>query len=873
MRSAVVLALCVVVVLTADSAAGKTNQVCGRPAVAHLLQAITPDLTIDDVPTTGRPALASCDDIYTTTGGLHFKIDKFGVDCQVMPGSEAEVEPTKKQLVAFDLGRSKCSTLRKYTNHTFRAGGTIMKGDPLFSVTVRRRGRVSIHVARGFIEAGPKNVIIGPRQQSLATGARVQPAKALPGAAVASLTGSSVASVLPKLEFSRPPAGRSQTLARIFKRDRLVVGLAGGKTTGIGSQRFVRAYFRFLTRRWRLRLKIAAIGAGRQPARSLASRAIDVLVTPQPPKRTQTERLFFDRAGMRWSMTTAPDPVFFASLDRFLKNALETGAYGVRYDIAFTRPSPAYGLLRPLILPKIGCTPQPGADLTSPYNLSLALVSRPAGPFGTGLSVTRTATVTNHGARNLDCVAIHFDLFSAALVGPPRLEPASNCHPDETLEKLQAGELRITCEVGPVAAGAAASVRLIGTPTASAPVAPPLICATTDAAESAGVPEAYLGDNGQCAQIVYRNQPLIVGAADDTMKGSTVGGARSRLALLTRAGLDAAVITDNWIPGQSAPTPDQVAELSATAAAAREAGIQLFLEVTNAVPTDAPRDPVARRQFADFAAALAESASELQYVIVGNEPNNGRFWAPQYDESGAYLAASDYEALLAQTYDALKAVPREPAVTVIGGALAPRGIDVKPQKGRETRSPTAFIGDLGAAYRDDVQRGRRAPIMDAFALHPFTERPDIPPSQTHPPPSKQLGIADYPRLVSLLGSAFDGSGTKQKGSELPIYYTEYGVETFVPPGKGPYEGKQRTPRTATENQQGAFYEDAIDLASCQPTVAGLFLFHAVDDKEFARWQSGIYYLNGTAKGGLSTVRKASLAAEATTLSSCAAVAR
>ena len=862
-------------VLTASSAVGKSGKAfCGRAAVAHLITPIQPDVTINDVTMTGRPALPTCADVVTDNGELHFKIDKFGVDCQVTPGSEAVVEPTDKVLVEFDGGRSVCGTARKYTHRTFRIGKTILKGDPLFSVTIHRRGPAAVHVARGFVELGSKHVIVGPKQQSITIGARAEPAKPLPAAAVTSLTQSAVAAAVPKPQFSRPPAGRSQTLARIFRRRRLIVGLAGGATTGIGTQRFVRAYFGFLSRKWGLRpTRVSVVGATQKPGKLLASRTIDVLVTSQPPKRTQAERLFFDRTGRRWSMTTTPDPVFFASLDRFLKDALTTGEYGSRYDTAFHRTSPAYGLLRPLIFPAIGCTPQPGADLTSPYNLSLALVSQPSGPFGAGLSVTRTATVTNQGPRDLDCVAVHFDLFSTALVRPPRLQPAASCHPDETAEKLQAGELRITCEVGPVAAGANASVQLIGTPTATTPAAPPLICASTDAVESGGVPEANLGDNGQCAQIVYRNRPLIVGAADDTMKGSTVDDAKARLRLLEDAGLGAAVITGSWTPAKSAPTHDEITELGATAEAARQEGIQLFLAVSNDDPKDTPRDPLARKQFADYAAALARAAPGIQYVIVGNEPNNGRFWAPQYDDAGTYVAASDYEALLAQTYDALKAVPRDSPITVLGGALAPRGVDAKRETGRDTRSPTTFIGDLGAAYRDDIRQGRRAPIMDGFALHPFNERPDVPPSQAHPPPSKQLGIADYPRLVSLLGNAFDASGTAQKGSGLPVYYTEYGVETFVQPGDGAYEGTQRTPQTATEQRQGAYYEQAIDLAACQPTVAGLFFFHAVDDKEFARWQSGIYHLNRTAKDSLKTVRRAALAARANTLTSCAAGAR
>jgi hypothetical protein len=48
----------------------------------------------------------------------------------------------------------------------------------------------------------------------------------------------------------------------------------------------------------------------------------------------------------------------------------------------------------------------------------------------------------------------------------------------------------------------------------------------------------------------------------------------------------------------------------------------------------------------------------------------------------------------------------------------------------------------------------------------------------------------------------------------------------------------------------------VQLAFCQPTVRGLFLFHAVDEQALAGWQSGLYYVDDTAKTSLPTVRYA-----------------
>src|SRR5256885_7612656 len=101
-------------------------------------------------------------------------------------------------------------------------------------------------------------------------------------------------------------------------------------------------------------------------------------------------------------------------------------------------------------------------------------------------------------------------------------------------------------------------------------------------------------------------------------------------------------------------------------------------------------------QFAQYTAALAQALPYVRDFIVGNEPNLNRFWMPQFDKRGRDLAAPAYLAVLAQTYDALKAV--SPQINVIGGAVSPRGAD-RASASRQTHSPTTFLRDLGLAYR------------------------------------------------------------------------------------------------------------------------------------------------------------------------------
>jgi hypothetical protein len=260
-----------------------------------------------------------------------------------------------------------------------------------------------------------------------------------------------------------------------------------------------------------------------------------------------------------------------------------------------------------------------------------------------------------------------------------------------------------------------------------------------------------------------------------------------------------------------------------------------------------PLSAADRRAFADYAAALARALPEVHDVIVGNEPNADLFWMPQFDASGGDAAARAFERLLAETYDALKAV--DPKVDVIGGGLAARGVD-RPNTGRDTHSPTAFIEDLGAAYRAS---GRTKPLMDAISIHVYGESPRVPPTLTHPH-GTSIGIADYRKLVDLLGTAFDG--TAQPGRTLPVVYGEYGVETTVPAAKSESYTGREVVQPVDPQTQARYYAKAIALAACQPTVRMLFFFHVIDETRLEGLQSGLYWADGTPKPSARSVRQA-----------------
>jgi hypothetical protein len=342
---------------------------------------------------------------------------------------------------------------------------------------------------------------------------------------------------------------------------------------------------------------------------------------------------------------------------------------------------------------------------------------------------------------------------------------------------------------------------------------------------------------------------LVVGAVEDDVRASTLVEAESRMTILRVAGYRAVRTTSFWMPGLTRPSDTELAVLENVATAASRNGVRNFVTVMHPGSRTTPLTDEARGEFTSYAAALVRSVPAVRDVIVGNEPNLNRFWLPQFAPDGSSVAPSAYLELLAGTYDALKAVST--AVTVYGGAVSPRGGD-RAGGTRPTHSPTKFIQELGAAYRAS---GRDRPIMDAFAIHPYADNSSQPPTTGHPL-TTTIAIADYDKLVTLLGEAFDG--TAQPGSQLPILYGEFGVESQIPDGKAAlYTGTEpATTLPVPEETQASYYEQALSLAFCQPNVAGMLLFLSRDERARPAWQSGVYYVDGSAKTSLPRVTEA-----------------
>ena len=238
-------------------------------------------------------------------------------------------------------------------------------------------------------------------------------------------------------------------------------------------------------------------------------------------------------------------------------------------------------------------------------------------------------------------------------------------------------------------------------------------------------------------------------------------------------------------------------------------------------------------------------------MIVGNEPNLNRFWLPQFNPDGTNASAPAYLALLARTYDALKAV--DPTLRVWGGALAPRGVD-RPDGTRPTslarRVPPGdgrrVPGERPHAAGDG--RPRVPPVPGQLVAEPRTSRTRA---------RRRSGSPTTTSSSRCSGTAFDG--TAQAGSSLPILYDEFGVESTIPDGQARASTPAPSPTTTKpvdETSRPRRTTSASGSRSASRTSAGSSSSTRTTRTALASWQSGVYYADGTPKASFWAVRDA-----------------
>jgi hypothetical protein len=350
------------------------------------------------------------------------------------------------------------------------------------------------------------------------------------------------------------------------------------------------------------------------------------------------------------------------------------------------------------------------------------------------------------------------------------------------------------------------------------------------------------------------------GVTEDAGKYADDGGV-SFFATVNDLGMTENRITVFW----DAAHPTEIQEkafLDRSLPVAAAAHVRIVFSVQPLHPTDVTSTPGGAREFADYVALLARTYPQVKEFIVGNEPNQPRFWRPQFSRSGRGVAAAAYEQVLALSYDALKAV--DPSIDVVGLGLSPRGNDDPHARSNVSTSPVRFIHDLGVAYRAS---GRTRPIMDELAFHPYPN-----PSSANDPLLKgyqwpNAGVPNFARIKQAVWDAFGGTGqpTFAEASQLlvapspaplTLVVDETGWQARIPASaRRAYTGRESS-KTVSEATQAQIYGDLVRFVECDPAVTALNLFHLVDERDLDRFQSGLVRADGSHRPSYDAVKDA-----------------
>ena len=357
-----------------------------------------------------------------------------------------------------------------------------------------------------------------------------------------------------------------------------------------------------------------------------------------------------------------------------------------------------------------------------------------------------------------------------------------------------------------------------------------------------------------CAAAGTARAGLDVGVTEDA--GKTGDGGASFFATLNDVGLKVNRVSINW----DAANPTAIGgqdEIASWIPQAQAAGTRIIFAVSPLKATDLTATPDAKTKFAAFVTLLATTFPMVKDYVIGNEPNQPRFWAPQYSPTGKPLAAAQYLPVLAASYDALKAV--DPTINVIGIGLSPRGNDQALGTSTRSRSPVRFLHDLGVAYRASH---RAKPLMDELAFHPYPQPQQGPPSVRYAWPT--AGLANLDRIKQAVWDAFNGTAQptfpesgKSLFKPLKVDLDEVGWQVAPLPALASLYFGVETPglKLISEEDQAAYYRDTVTLAECDPGVRMLSFFHLVDETDLDRWQSGLERADGSHRPSYDAVKQ------------------
>jgi hypothetical protein len=344
------------------------------------------------------------------------------------------------------------------------------------------------------------------------------------------------------------------------------------------------------------------------------------------------------------------------------------------------------------------------------------------------------------------------------------------------------------------------------------------------------------------------------GVADDAGKYAEDGGA-GFFTMLTDLGMTENRIAVFWDPARPTTIVDQ-AFLDRSIPQAMARGIEVIFAIYPLKARALVDTPNGVQLFAQYAAKVAQRYPYVRKMICLNEGNQPRFHQPQFDDAGNGISGFVQEQAMAACYDALKSV--DAGITVIAFGLSPRGNDDFDAPSNVSHSPIRFLNEVGEAYRAS---GRTKPIADDVSIHCYPNTNTDSPSLGYQWP--KVGCANFDRFKQAWWDAFHGTAQplfreagQSGGPFVRIYVDEVGYQTKIAPDKtGLYTGAENVP-LLNEATQAQYYGELIEMMACDPNVALLNFFHAVDETALPAWQSGMVLPDGTRRASYAAVKAA-----------------
>jgi hypothetical protein len=283
---------------------------------------------------------------------------------------------------------------------------------------------------------------------------------------------------------------------------------------------------------------------------------------------------------------------------------------------------------------------------------------------------------------------------------------------------------------------------------------------------------------------------------------------------------------------------------------AAAAGIRITMVIAPSRARALFNSTSATNQFVAFIAQVARTYRQLKDIGVGNEPNQPRFWQPQFSTRGTGLACTAYARVLGRAYDALKAI--DPTITVLGVSLSPRGNDNATAATNASTSPVRCLRDMGASYRAS---GRKRPIMDELAFHPHPNSNTDSFLVGYRWPN--AGTSNLGRIKQAVWDGFRGTaqpvfaeaGRPVSRAALPplrFRLNEIGWQTAIPASSmHAYYGRESVARVAEDRLQSDVYSAMIPYFACDQSVRSMLYYGLVDEPDLDRWQAGLIRADGT----------------------------